>query len=223
MKGAKRTIRGVRFLGIYFLLILAAAVFMFSPVARAAPLNLVPMPPDITAGFIDVTYSAGTDLLSASGFSATLDGNNLDTSDGVYSIDATIDETGALLSGTVSIEGTYAASGFNSGTLLTGDLTDLGFPLPGNGDTLEFLFDVTGGDAAGLYGPEGGIILSFSGFGDSFASDFDNLMMGFPGTGNGVSNNFLVIPNGSIPIPGAVWLLASGFMGLAGLRRKFRR
>ena len=77
----------------------------------------------------------------------------------------------------VLIGGTIASLGFSSGTLLTGDLTAFGF-LNAGGDPLEFLFGVTGGDAASHFGPVVGIRLSNSGFTGTFASNFKN-------TGNG--------------------------------------
>jgi hypothetical protein len=102
---------------------------------------------------------------------------------------------------------------FNSGTLLTGTLTAFGFPDPG-GDPLEFLFNVTGGDAAGLYASApGGIILSGTGFGGSFNVDFDNLIGGIQGTGSGAAD---VAP---VPLPAAVWLFGAGLLGLVGLGR----
>ena len=61
-------------------------------------------------------------------------------------------------------------------------------PVPAGGDPLEFVFDVTGGDAAGLFGPGGGVILSDANFGGSFAVDWDNLIGGDPGTGAGVAD-----------------------------------
>lgn len=116
--------------------------------------------------------------------------------------------------GTLSIGGTVASLGFNSGTLLTGDLTALGFPDAG-GDPLEFLFNITGGDAASLYGATGGVIMSATGFGGSFAADFDN-NMGMVGRGMGTADA------GAVPVPAAVWLFGSGLLGMVWVGRRRR-
>ena len=201
--------------------LLLSGLFVLSASAQAAPLNLtLNNTPDIVSSFIDVTYDAGTDSLIASGFAFELDDDGSVPAeaivDGIFDLSATIDSTGALTGGTLTIGGTVASLGFNSGTLLTGNLTAFGFPNAG-GDPLEFLFDVTGGDAASLYGGgsiPGGIILSDAGFTGDFGSDFDNLSGGVPGTGIGVSD---VAP---IPLPAAVWLFGSGLLGLVGASRR---
>ena len=107
--------------------------------------------------------------------------------------------------------GTVGAA--NSGTLLTGTLTDIGFKDAGGGDPLEFLFSVTGGDLAGLYGGTGGIILTGTGF-----TDWANYGGNTPFSG--MSDTFAVSP---IPVPAAVWLFGSALLGLAGFGRHSRR
>ena len=174
--------------------------------------------PDIVSSFIDVTYDAATDSFNASGFALALDDDGSipaeDITDGVFDLSATIDSTGALIGGSLSIVGTVAYLGFNSGTLLTGNLTAFGF-LDAGGDPLEFLFDVTGGDAAGLYGSApGGVILSATGFTGDFNFDFDNLIGEAPGTGSAVAD---VAP---VPLPAAVWLFGAGLLGLVGVGRR---
>ena len=185
--------------------------------AQAAPLGLTLFDtPDIVSSFIDVVYDAGTDSLSANGFALQLDdGSPNAIAGGLFTLDATIDEFGNLSGGTVTISGTIAGLGYNSGTLLTGNLTAFGF-LPGGGDPLEFLFDVTGGDAAVLYGAAGGIILSQAGFGGDWSSNFDNLISGIPGTGQGLADT------AAVPLPAAVWLMLSGLMGLLATARRSR-
>jgi hypothetical protein len=96
---------------------------------------------------------------------------------------------------------------------LTGNLTAFGFKDTG-GDPLEFLFSVTGGDAAGLYGgigSIGGIILSG---GTGFTGDFT---MDFAGTGSAVADV------GPVPLPAAVWLFGAGLLGLVGIGRNSSR
>ena len=182
--------------------------------AEAAPLNLTLLDtPDIVSGFIDVTYNATTDTFSASGFALELDDDGSIPSEtiagGTFDLSASIDASGLLASGTLDIGGTVASLGFNSGTLLTGDLTAFGFPNAG-GDPLEFLFSVTGGDAAGLYGgagSTGGVILAGgTGFTGDFTADF---------TGGGMA----VADVAPVPVPAALWLFGTGLLGLVGLGR----
>jgi len=188
------------------------AFLMLGSAAHAAPLNLTLNDfPDIVSDFISVEYNAGTDVFTASGFAEELDDDGSVPAEtitgGTFDLTATIDDSGALVSGTLSIGGTVASLGFNSGTLLTGTLTAFGFPDAG-GDPLEFLFDVTGGDAAGLYGSvPGGIILSDAGFTGDFTNDFNN-------AGFGVAD---VAP---VPLPAAVWLFGAGLLSLAGFGRR---
>jgi hypothetical protein len=188
---------------------LGLTIFM-AGAAQAAPLNLtLPEFPDIFSGFIDVTYQAGTQAFQASGFALTLDddgiGGQENINNGLFNLSATINNTGVLQNGLLTIGGTVP--GFNSGTLLTGLLTAFGFQ-PTGGDPLEFLFAVTGGDLAGLYGgigATGGVILSETGFGGSFGMNFDNTG-GNPGWGAGVSDTGA----GPIPEPSTILLFTTG-------------
>jgi len=197
----------------------AALALLWTTPASATPLQLELLQfPDVVSGFLDVTYSSGSDTLSISGFALELDddgvGEALTIQGGLFDLTASIDAAGALSAGTLTISGAVPSLGFDSGTLLTGVLTAFGFPDSG-GDPLEFVFAVTGGDLAGLYGTgPAGLIVGQSGFGASFASDFDNLLGG-PGTGAGVSN--------AAPVPeaGTALLLgvALGGLGWSGRRR----
>ncbi len=218
-----------RFFGAYLLVALAAAIFLFCPVVQAASLDIEPGIPDILTGYLDVNYYADDDLLVVDGWALTLDDDGSvppeNITNGLYSISASIDGSGNLGTGggTLSIGGTVPSLGFISTPLLTGILTDFGYP-GGGSDVLEFLFEVTGGDAAELYGgvgATGGIIVeNGTGFSGSFAVDWDN-NSGMPGYGFGTatSDNFA----NTVPIPGALWLLGSGLIGLMGIRRRFKK
>lgn len=185
--------------------------------ARAGdPLDLVLIEaPDFVSGFLDVSYDSLTELFDASGFALEFDddaaGLPHGIADGTFDLAATIDLDGTLLGGSLIIGGTIPALGFNSGTLLTGNVIDFGFE-PVNGDPFEFLIDLTGGDAAGLYGADPiGVILAQSGFDGSFAKDFDNLINGSSGTGTGLSDTAPVIP---LPGTGLLALVGAGLVGL---------
>lgn len=187
--------------------------------AQATPLNLTLSNfPDIISGFIDVIYDATTDNFSASGYALELDdgvGMPESISGGTFDITVMIDDSGVASGGTLTIGGTVLALGFSSGTLLTGTLTDFGYSGTG-GDPLEFLFDITGGDASGLYGAApAGVILSATNFGGSFAVDFDNLIGGvlYTGTGTAISD---IAP---VPEASSLLLFGSGLVTLVISRR----
>ena len=100
-------------------------------------------------------------------------------------------------------------SDYDSGTLLTGDITAFGYE--NENDPFEFLFSLTGGDAAGLYGgigSTGGVILSsiFTDFTGFFSSDWSSFGVSDTGT--------------PVPEPVTMLLLGSGLIGLAGFMRK---
>lgn len=100
--------------------------------------------------------------------------------------------------------GEVPADGFTSGTLLTGTLSAFS---SGTNDPLEFVFDVTGGDAAGLFGPNLGTILSLSGFGGSLTSNFSTSF-------TSLADTFFVVPEPS------AFLLLGPVVGFTGLVRK---
>ena len=234
----------IGFAKIYHLLIIvAASVFLFNPVARAAPLNIILYPsPDIHAAYLDIAYDADgqdadTGILSVTGVSeyitiddvgtqhyiydsATGGPPPLDADPGAFSMTAIIDNDGTFVSGSLTVSGYVPDMNLaDSGTLLTGNLIELGF-LEGGGNPLEFYFLYTGGDVEYLYnnvGPLGGMIMSLGAFGNfpgNWTSDFNN-NYGTTGLGQGQADI------GVAPIPGAVWLFASGLLGLLGYKRKF--
>ncbi|MGH0037745.1 MAG: PEP-CTERM sorting domain-containing protein [Myxococcota bacterium] len=174
--------------------------------------------PDVLVGNMDVSYDAATDTLSLDGFALELDddgvGTALPITSGSFDLVATIDGAGNLSAGSLTIGGTVPDIGANSGTLLIGTLDSFGFPDAG-GDPIELTFSITGGDLAPLYGAgPGGIIVGDSGFGGSFASDWDNLIASTPGTGFGVAD---VAP---VPEPGTLSLLGASLAGIAWLGRR---
>lgn len=188
-------------------------------VANATPLNLVPTKPDIFSSAITVTYDAGSDSLSAVGFSEELVDTLLVhypiTGAQGFSITAVVDGTGTGISGSLSITGDIAGLGASS-PLLTGSLTNFGFPNSGD-EPLEFVFTVTGGSLAtpGLYGTPGlpsqvGVILSQTG--SNFVNwntswdNFDNIL-------GSVADSF------AIPEPASIAFLA---LGMSLIRRRAR-
>jgi len=195
-------------------LLVVALIMGMSSLSQAAPLNLTLSTPDIVSSFITVDYNAATDSLTATGFANQLDdggiGSPFNIAGGTFDLNASIDDSGTLSGGILGIGGTIAGLGFNSGTLLTGSLTDIGFNNAG-GDPLEFLFDVTGGDAAGLYGSLGGIILTQAGFGGSWANSFSS------GPFQALSDVGTV---GVVPVPAAIWLFGSALIGLVGFGKR---
>jgi len=182
--------------------------------AQAAPLNLNLLTPDITVNYINTNYDAVTDLFTTTysiPSTLSMDGSTQNTiAGGTMTFTAEIATGGILNSGSFSIGGTVASLGFNSGTLLTGDLIDFGFL--NSSQTLEFLFNPTGGDLASSYtfgSGQGGIILAISGYnGDDFNSSFSTSAY------NGIAD---VAP---VPVPAAAWLFGSGLLGLVGIARR---
>jgi hypothetical protein len=55
------------------------------------------------------------------------------------------------------------------------------------------------------------------------ADNFDGLNLGIQLSSNEVQTNFDDVRLNAVPIPGAVWLLGSGLLGLIGFRRKFKK
>ena len=193
---------------------LLAAGLLLGSAAQAAPLDLLLADsPDIFSSGINVDYTAITGDFTATGTASTFEGDGVAPAvlitGGTFDLTASIDNSGVLSGGTLTIGGTIPSLGVGPGSLLTGTLTSLGFPTSGSGDPLEFLFDVTGGDLASFYGTSGGIILTESGFIGGFATDFSNVPF------TGVADTGTVVP-----VPAAAWLFGSGLLGLAGIARR---
>ena len=196
--------------------VLSLAGLLAAP-AQASLLGLTLLrSPDITSGFIDVAYDAGSGLFTASGFALTLDGTNFDVI-GSFDYSIQLDGFGGLISGSLIITG--EVGGFGP-PLLTGDVTAFGFQ-DGGGDLFEMLFTVTGGDLAtpahyGDPGAVGGTIMNANGsnFGGTFDVDFNN-NFGIPGFGQGVSD--------TAPIPEPATLVLLVVAGGLVVRRRRRR
>lgn len=189
----------------------AAVGLSVSCAASAAPLNLNLLRPDITSGFLTVTYNATSDVLSVTGPALTIDFDGVSPPDhaitgGTFTLSAIINASGMLTSGTLTITGTVGAIGATS-PLLTANLTGFGFSSSPVTQIFEFTGAVTGGSQAAGYGASVGTVLNTGG--------------GFPGHFN---SNFSKSGQGSadtarIPAPGTAAALA-GLLGLAARRRR---
>lgn len=196
---------------------LATSLLFVTSTTQAAPLGLNLYPtPDITSNIMDTNYDATSDLLTITGqwgMTVSFDGITHEnvaggtSGFGLYSLTASISDGGVFNSGTISILGTVGA--YNSGTLLTGDLTALGFENNGN-QLLEFTFDVTGGDLAPLFSgaPYGGTIINTSGYND------DNFNSNFSASFSAGADT------APAPVPAAVWMFGSALLGLAGVKAR---
>jgi hypothetical protein len=161
-----------------------------------------------------VAYDTASDQLFAYGVNnVTLD---LGEESGIHGLDGTgfrlnLNNPGnslaAAASGTISITGEIPDLGFLSGTLLTGDVTAFGWVESGDPLSpyeLQVVFTITGGDAAGLFGPTGAIGFAQTDFPGEWTNDWVN-------QGDGISVTADYAP---VPLPGALALFASGLLGL---------
>jgi hypothetical protein len=197
---------------------------------QAGPTTLILQPaPDIFSGYIDVTYDANSNLFSSTGYNLTIyNGTDPETDPqidfneynwGDFSISAAIDDAGVASSGSLNLSGKVLGYG-TTGSLLTGDLTFFNAffadTLNPNSDVaiFEFLFDVTGGEMADMFGGLGtsvGVIIGCVSVGgnvaqEQFTADFDNLFDHGPGYGSAVADT------APIPEPVTILLLALGAM-----------
>lgn len=191
-----------------------AALFAVNTQAFAV-LDLPRGGPQIESSPVDVVYTGDfvTGTLTASGVANVINppGAPLgDIANGTFNLDAVINSNTLTASGELNIGGTAPGLGYLSGTLLTGTfyVTPTPSPFeptqvhgafgPAPRNSLEFLFEITGGDAAELYGGVGGhtgVLLRPAGYMGSFDSDFSS------GPGGAFAITFVV------PAPGTLWLM----------------
>jgi hypothetical protein len=179
---------------------------------QAAPLDLTLYAPDVSSGFVSVSYDASAEAFSVSGYAFTLDFDGLAPPDediigGTFDISLPVDSSGTITPGvgSLAIEGSVQSSG---PSLLLGDILAFGF-LDDGGEIFEFLFTVTGGDLAGSFDPTVGVILDAgdSGFPGNFQSNFFNSGFGVSDTAN-------------IPEPATLSLLLGGLVLTVSHRRR---
>jgi len=190
------------------------AAMLLTANVQAALLDLtLEEQPDIDSFFIDVQYDATNDYLSMFGFASELAYNDTTygIDDGIYALDAQIDDNGNLLGGLFSIEGTIDALGYDSGNLLTANLNAFGFSSNG---ILEFTLDIIGGDAMNIYNGLGGTIIGGTGFTGDFNSDWGTQYS------DAVSDTGVVAS--AVPEPSTYLLMGLGLLTVAAAARRSR-
>ena len=201
-------------------LVATFAVAMLGTTAAQAfiSLGLTGGTPDIVAQELAVIYMGNNDsgTLTADNFGGFAGFSVIeppgtpmgDISDFFFHLDAAVDFNDSTATGNLTLSGDVAGLGLN-GVLLVGTLNSTlanpTFGTPG-GESLEFLFEVTGGLAAGLFGDTAGVILSNSGYMGSFDEAF------------GEPENAAADTFGVVPAPGTLLLLAGGLMLFARRR-----
>jgi hypothetical protein len=203
--------------------------------ATTTDITLNPSLPDLTGSYMDVSYDAGSSAFLASGWTTAYnisDGHGGATDVGVSQVDsyilsATINNSGVLTGGTLTINGAVG-DGDTSVTLLTADLitgsAGLAFGYGDGGNNIfQFRFDVSGGTLAddfGGTGTAGGVILDAR-----FASNPGNQLFtgsfnnngGTPGNGSGDIDSF------SVPEPTTTACFLLGLGALVCIQRLNQR
>jgi hypothetical protein len=138
---------------------------------------------------------------------------------GTVSIDIEVDSTGALVGGILGDDLVVTGDvDTYSGTLLTADVSQFGFfDSGGTSDSYDFLFTITGGALASVFGGTGADLAVVvdseqSNFSGVFTSDFSGEAKGTMGPPT--------VPPSAVPVPAAAWLFGSGLLGLVGIARR---
>jgi hypothetical protein len=214
------------------------SLFLLGGSAQADLLQLTLQPtPDIAVFSIDFAYNASSHTLSASGTSTCISTGSPDDpvvfdesslQNGTFLLSTTVDNAGIASAGSLTIGGSVLGYG-STGPLLTAN--NLSYfnslfvdTLNPNSDVadFEFIFDISGGEMANMFGGTGakiGIILTWvSTAGDAaqnqFTTNFDNLNGHNFGEGWGTA----MADTAPIPEPATLSLLAFGAAAL--LRRR---
>ncbi len=169
---------------------------------------------------IQTTYAASTDTFTVTGFLTQFTKTSLPadshTASGSYTLTATVNDSGALVTGILLVTGSVNDLGFHSPSdpgLLKVNLTQFGFSGSQNSTVFEFIGNVTGGSLSSYYSTgQVGIVLNpgtGTNFGGSFASDFHG-----GSAGAGTVDNF------GVPEPATLGLLLAGGVALLARRRR---
>ena len=195
--------------------LLFTSLFIFNAQAGVvdSTLALTTTDPDISSGYITSNYvgNSTSGEFSANGWAlqlTTVIPSSINIVSGSFELTANIQESAGTADGVLSIGGTIASLGFTSNTLITGTLLQVGGPYM----ALNFLFNVTGGDAATLYGGIGstiGVIMNFTGYNGGFNAAFAS------GQEGASSDTFAV----EVATPNSLSIFLIGFIAL-GLRKK---
>jgi hypothetical protein len=197
--------------------LLFTSLFIFNAQAGVvnSTLALTTTNPDISSIVRNAEYAGNstsgtfTSLGQASQLTtAALTNETIDA--GTFELNANIQQSAGTADGLLSIGGTITTLGFSSGTLITATLLQVGGP----NAALNFLFNVTGGDAAAIYGGVGatiGLIMNSTGYNGSFNAAFAS-------DPSGASSDTFVV---EVATPNSVSIFLIGFMVL-GLRKKLR-
>jgi len=183
--------------------------------------------PDIVSVFGTLSYNTFTDALQITAFPSNInvpgglvtnDGSNTFVLNAVIPMLTLSDLDGKAITGTLDIKGKVPGLGFNTGNLLQGNVTAFRSP---SASQMEFLFTITGGEAAMLFGGNNdvGIVVipAITPFYDRFFTT-DYLAGDLKFSTDTASTTI-------VPEPGSFLLAMFGIVGIAGgarLRRNRR-